>query len=157
MKFGITLKILFNFGKLGGTDFWKGPEDGRTEKKLKNCQKIVKMLAKNYQNVVKELSKNCQKAVKKLSKSCHKVYKKVFKNCQKIVQSLRFLESAGRWKKQKKKFGQAWLFSKREREETRNDQESTKNGLMMMMMEKLGIRRPYATSSHLVKTVKKSK
>jgi uncharacterized membrane protein YgaE (UPF0421/DUF939 family) len=73
------------------------------------------------------LSKSCQKVVKK-------VVKKLSKSCQKVV---KIFVSPGKNKQKSELSG-----DKEKLEKRRNDQDR--------LTEKLGIRRPYATSSHLV-------
>jgi hypothetical protein len=90
-------------------------------------------IKKKVNNYVKKLSKSCRKNVKKLLKVVKKLSKVVTKSCHKKLS--KSLKSENKFENRRRKIREA-------------TEESTRNGLMMMMNR--GIRRLDATSSHLV-------
>jgi hypothetical protein len=114
-----------------------------TKKLSKSCQKKSKKLSQ-------KLSKSCQKVVQKLSKSCPKVFQKLSKSCQNVVPPTNYFGPTSRRQNHRTNTQNQNSENLREwYEESRIDKE------WYRLMMNLGIRRPYATSSHLVKMTQK--
>jgi hypothetical protein len=119
------------------------------EKKF--LKKLLKKRIKMCHKVTKKLSKSCQKKSKKLSqklsKSCQQIVKKLSKSCQNVVPPTNYFGPTSA--KPSDKHSKPKLENSENLKEWYEESRIDKEWYRLMM--NLGIHRPYATSSHLVK------